>query len=89
MLKVKEKIRAKLYSEETHGLLNYLTLTIADKEISKDYEKLRTDRFNSMFWPQIFLYASFNIFGWLSYFQGKVPIESAQRPLHQVPIVLI
>ena len=40
-----------LYHKETNFILNNLTLRISDKEIEAEYQKKRTKRFNSLFWP--------------------------------------
>ena len=48
---IKTKLRSHMYSEDTHDILNYVTLQIKDKEISKEYENYRTNRFNKLFWP--------------------------------------
>jgi hypothetical protein len=37
------------FSEKTHGMLNYATLTIADKQIDAEYNNARTQNFDDSF----------------------------------------
>lgn len=89
MTKCSKRLRSYFYSEETYELLNYLTLTIKDKEIQEEYSRYRTNRFNKFFWPQVFMYSGFMLFGWLSYSSGSSEVASAQRPLHLLLVLLV
>ena len=85
---IKAFYRRKFYGEETHNILNYLTLQIDDKEIAKEYELYRIKRFNNVFWPLAIIFLIFNIGGWYGYAQGG-SLASALRPLHQWIVLFI
>lgn len=91
MKEILKKIRARyLYSEETHNILNLLTLEIKDKAIAKEYELYRTKRFRAIYWPCVIFVAILTVFGWLSYFFGEGNFAEAIRPLHvQIDIALL
>ena len=47
MRKAHESLKRKFfYSEETHNILNHVTLEIDDREIEREYELYRIQRFN-------------------------------------------
>ena len=77
------------YSEDTHNILNLLTLEIKDKEIAKEYELYRIQRFNHIFWPVVLIFTLYNVFGWLSYFGSDGELASALRPAHMYISALI
>jgi len=43
------------YHQKTHFLLNYLTLSIDDQEITKKLELNMFDNFDRLFWPNVIL----------------------------------
>ena len=86
---LKSKLQSRMYSEDTHEILNYFTLQIKDKEIAKEYETYRTNRFNKLFWPQVIVYAWYNINGWIQYLTGAETISFAVRPSHLLLCVII
>ena len=79
-----------LYSEETHGVLNLLSLDIKDREIAKEYELYRSKRFRGLYWPLFVYVIVLTIFGWTQYFFGNGEIAEAVRPLHlQIDLLIL
>ena len=48
-----KNLRAKAYSQETYGLLNYYTLEIKDPEIDQTLSKNRAANFDRLFAPMV------------------------------------
>jgi hypothetical protein len=71
----KQLQRKYLYNEETHRILNLFTLEIEDKEISREYELFRIQRFNELFWPLIAVFAIQNALGWINFALGNGLLE--------------
>lgn len=53
MSRLLKNLRAKAYSQETYGMLNYYTLDIKDPEIDETLAKNRAANFERLFVPMV------------------------------------
>jgi hypothetical protein len=79
-----------LYNDETHRILNLLTLEIKDKAIAEEYELYRTMRYRAIYWPFVIFVVVLTVMSWLQYFFGEGALAHAIRPLHlQMDVLLL
>jgi hypothetical protein len=45
----KKLYKKRFFSEKTHGMLNYATLSLSDKQIDAEYNNARTQNFDDSF----------------------------------------
>ena len=61
-----------MYSPETGGVLNYLTLCVSDPEVRKEVHAHRAKEFNKLFWP-------FNLLSLFNFLQQIITFTSQKR----------
>ena len=61
LAKIREKLKASLFSSETGGVLNYLTLSVSDPSVRKEVKTYRAAEFNRLF----FVFNIFNVYNFV------------------------
>lgn len=72
------------YSKRTNYLLHNLTLRIRDKEIAKEFQDVNCDRFNSLFFPVLFMFTILLIYRALKDFSSEEN-ETLKNNFCQIP----